>query len=180
MDLFQLIGDFLHLIAVLMLLLKIMANKNVIGTVPLIQGCPTERSSFSWRCSSRATSTSSSAGRRCTCSSWRSSSSAWLPTPYTSCASRSHTTSVSIGSRTPSRIITSMARRCSLPSSRINRSTLSTFCGPSVFGWNLWPSCRNCSWSTVSRTWRTSQRTTSYFWGCIAGSIFSTGNCGVS
>ena len=31
MDVFQLIGDFLHLIAVLMLLLKIMANKNVIG-----------------------------------------------------------------------------------------------------------------------------------------------------
>jgi len=31
MDLFQLIGDFLHLIAVLMLLLKILANKNVIG-----------------------------------------------------------------------------------------------------------------------------------------------------
>ena len=32
MDIFQFIGDFLHLIAVLMLLLKIMANKNVIGT----------------------------------------------------------------------------------------------------------------------------------------------------
>ena len=31
MDLFQLIGDFLHLIALLMLLLKILANKNVIG-----------------------------------------------------------------------------------------------------------------------------------------------------
>lgn len=31
MDLFQLIGDFLHLIAVLMLLLKMLANKNVIG-----------------------------------------------------------------------------------------------------------------------------------------------------
>lgn len=31
MDVFQLIGDFLHLIAVLMLLLKIVANKNVIG-----------------------------------------------------------------------------------------------------------------------------------------------------
>jgi len=31
MDIFQLIGDFLHLIAVLMLLLKIAANKNVIG-----------------------------------------------------------------------------------------------------------------------------------------------------
>ena len=31
MDVFQLIGDFLHLIAILMLLLKILANKNVIG-----------------------------------------------------------------------------------------------------------------------------------------------------
>ncbi len=31
MDVFQLIGDFLHLIAMLMLLLKILANKNVIG-----------------------------------------------------------------------------------------------------------------------------------------------------
>lgn len=31
MDIFQLVGDFLHLIAVLMLLLKILANKNVIG-----------------------------------------------------------------------------------------------------------------------------------------------------
>lgn len=32
MDIFQLIGDFLHLVAVLMLLLKIIANKNVIGS----------------------------------------------------------------------------------------------------------------------------------------------------
>ena len=32
MDIFQLIGDFLHLVAVLMLVLKILANKNVIGT----------------------------------------------------------------------------------------------------------------------------------------------------
>lgn len=31
MDVFQLIGDFLHLIALMMLLLKILANKNVIG-----------------------------------------------------------------------------------------------------------------------------------------------------
>lgn len=36
MDIFQLVGDFLHLIAVLMLLLKILANKNVIGTSPYI------------------------------------------------------------------------------------------------------------------------------------------------
>jgi len=31
MDIFQLLGDFLHLIAIVMLLLKILANKNVIG-----------------------------------------------------------------------------------------------------------------------------------------------------
>jgi len=31
MDIFQLIGDFLHLIAIVMLLLKILATKNVIG-----------------------------------------------------------------------------------------------------------------------------------------------------
>ncbi len=32
MDIFQLIGDFIHLLAVIMLVLKILANKNVIGT----------------------------------------------------------------------------------------------------------------------------------------------------
>ncbi len=32
MDIFQMIGDFLHLLAMLMLVLKILANKNVIGT----------------------------------------------------------------------------------------------------------------------------------------------------
>lgn len=32
MDIFQLVGDFLHLIAILMLVLKISATKNVIGT----------------------------------------------------------------------------------------------------------------------------------------------------
>lgn len=31
MDIFQLIGDFLHLVAILLLLLKIMASKNVVG-----------------------------------------------------------------------------------------------------------------------------------------------------
>jgi hypothetical protein len=31
MDVFQLIGDFIHLLAVIMLVLKILANKNVIG-----------------------------------------------------------------------------------------------------------------------------------------------------
>lgn len=68
MDLFQLIGDFLHVIAVLMLLLKIMANKNVIGTAAPTQGSPTARRSSSWQSSFRATSTSSSGGRRSTCS----------------------------------------------------------------------------------------------------------------
>ena len=33
MDVFQLIGDFLHLLAVIMLALKILANKNVIGII---------------------------------------------------------------------------------------------------------------------------------------------------
>lgn len=68
MDLFQLIGDFLHLIAVLMLLLKIMANKNVIGKAGRTQDCPTGRRNSSWPCSSRATSTSSWGGRRSTSS----------------------------------------------------------------------------------------------------------------
>ena len=31
MDVFQLIGDFLHLVAILLLLLKILASKNVVG-----------------------------------------------------------------------------------------------------------------------------------------------------
>ena len=180
MDLFQLIGDFLHLIAVLMLLLKIMANKNVIGTFPSIQGCPTGHRSFSWQCSWRGTSISSSAGRRCTCSWWRSSSSVSLPTPSTSCALKSHTTLASIRSRTPSRIIIYMERRYWLPSLPINRSIPSTSCGRSVFGLNLWPSCRNSSWSIVWKTWRTSQRITFYFWGCTAGSTFFIGNVGMS
>ena len=47
MDIFQFIGDFLHLIAVLMLLLKIIANKNVIGTLMLTQDSPTELNNFS-------------------------------------------------------------------------------------------------------------------------------------
>ena len=33
MDIFQMIGDFLHLLAMLMLVLKILANKNVIGKI---------------------------------------------------------------------------------------------------------------------------------------------------
>ena len=36
MDIFQLIGDFLHLMAVVMLILKIMANRNVVGIYSLI------------------------------------------------------------------------------------------------------------------------------------------------
>jgi hypothetical protein len=51
MDIFQLIGDFLHLIAVLMLLLKIIANKNVIGTDGGTQDYPTVLRSCSWQCS---------------------------------------------------------------------------------------------------------------------------------
>lgn len=31
MDVFQLVGDFLHLVAILLLLLKILASKNVVG-----------------------------------------------------------------------------------------------------------------------------------------------------
>ena len=31
MDIFQLVGDFLHLIAMIMLILKILANRNVLG-----------------------------------------------------------------------------------------------------------------------------------------------------
>jgi hypothetical protein len=38
MDVFQLTGDFLHLIAVLMLILKILASKNVSGTIHTILG----------------------------------------------------------------------------------------------------------------------------------------------
>ena len=36
MDIFQLIGDFLHLMAVVMLILKILANRNVVGMFLLI------------------------------------------------------------------------------------------------------------------------------------------------
>ena len=36
MDIFQLIGDFLHLMAVVMLILKILANRNVVGMLLLI------------------------------------------------------------------------------------------------------------------------------------------------
>jgi hypothetical protein len=38
MDVFQLIGDFLHLLAVIMLVLKILANKNVIGMILINSG----------------------------------------------------------------------------------------------------------------------------------------------
>ena len=87
MDIFQLIGDFLHLIAVLMLLLKIIANKNVIGTPHATQVSPTARRSSSSPSSSPATSTYSWAGRRSTSLSWRSFSSASPPTPSTSWSS---------------------------------------------------------------------------------------------
>lgn len=35
MDIFQLVGDFLHLMAMLLLVLKILANRNVVGTCPI-------------------------------------------------------------------------------------------------------------------------------------------------
>ena len=63
MDIFQFIGDFLHLIAVLMLLLKIIANKNVIGTLMLTQDSPTELNNFSLWSSSPGISTSSLVGK---------------------------------------------------------------------------------------------------------------------
>jgi hypothetical protein len=66
MDIFQFIGDFLHLIAVLMLLLKIVANKNVIGTFGGMQGYPTVRSRSSSWCSLPVTSIFYSVGRHST------------------------------------------------------------------------------------------------------------------
>jgi len=48
MDIFQLIGDFLHLIAVLMLLLKIAANKNVIGKNLIIKDYLIEHNNYLW------------------------------------------------------------------------------------------------------------------------------------
>jgi hypothetical protein len=47
MDIFQFIGDFLHLVAVLMLLLKIVANKNVIGTTLPMQDFHTAPNKYS-------------------------------------------------------------------------------------------------------------------------------------
>lgn len=48
MDIFQFIGDFLHLIAILMLLLKIVANKNVIGNPLFTKVCLTAPNNYSW------------------------------------------------------------------------------------------------------------------------------------
>ena len=42
MDIFQLIGDFLHLLAMLLLLMKIHKNRNVVGKNPFIQVFPIE------------------------------------------------------------------------------------------------------------------------------------------
>lgn len=42
MDIFQLFGDFLHLMAVLLLVLKILANRNVVGIQYTIQVSPTK------------------------------------------------------------------------------------------------------------------------------------------
>ena len=63
MDIFQFVADFLHLVAVVMLLLKILANKNVIGTIPPTQVYHTAHNNYSLSSSSPATSISSSAGR---------------------------------------------------------------------------------------------------------------------
>jgi hypothetical protein len=63
MDIFQFIGDFLHLIAVLMLLLKIVANKNVIGIASITQDSPTAHSNSFWSHSWPATSISSWVGK---------------------------------------------------------------------------------------------------------------------
>lgn len=46
MDIFQLFGDFLHLMAVLLLVLKILANRNVVGTASNIQDCHTRHSKY--------------------------------------------------------------------------------------------------------------------------------------
>ena len=62
MDIFQFIGDFLHLITILMLLLKIDANKNVIGNCAEIKAFLTERMNFSWYLQSLGTSTCASVG----------------------------------------------------------------------------------------------------------------------
>lgn len=46
MDIFQLFGDFLHLMAVLLLVLKILANRNVVGTITFTQACHTRRKKY--------------------------------------------------------------------------------------------------------------------------------------
>lgn len=51
MDIFQLLGDFLHLMAMLLLVLKILANRNVVGTIYLMQASPTRRKRSIWWCS---------------------------------------------------------------------------------------------------------------------------------
>lgn len=48
MDIFQLFGDFLHLMAVLLLVLKILANRNVVGITKIIQDCHTKRNKSIW------------------------------------------------------------------------------------------------------------------------------------
>ncbi len=62
MDIFQMIGDFLHLLAMLMLVLKILANKNVIGTSPLTQASHIAPNNYFSSSSSPATSISSLSG----------------------------------------------------------------------------------------------------------------------
>ena len=162
MDIFQLIGDFLHLIAVLMLLLKIIANKNVIGRSTFTQVFPTGRNRHFWWCSWLDTSTSFSAGKRFMYSSWRSSSFLSLPIPSIWWRSKNHTISVSTANQMRS-LITTCTELHSLPLLLlINPSILSTFYGLLAFGSNHWPFCLNSSWLINWRTSRTSTLTTCY------------------
>lgn len=46
MDIFQLFGDFLHLMAVLLLVLKILANRNVVGKAIITQAYLTKPNKY--------------------------------------------------------------------------------------------------------------------------------------
>ena len=49
MDIFQLLGDFLHLMAMLLLVLKILANRNVVGNGSFTQDFPTKLNRSIWQ-----------------------------------------------------------------------------------------------------------------------------------
>lgn len=51
MDLFQLIGDFLHLVAMLMLVMKILANRSVFGMSEITQAFHTKLNRSTSSCS---------------------------------------------------------------------------------------------------------------------------------